>query len=113
MLTLSKTGIVWTLEPGMKKAASKSFSDANWGRCACACAEMMENILDNQWDLIIEASRAFNVVAGDDGVEGAAGGEDIDGHNPMAVVFDWSILYFCSYYLVVELIEPHFWQIRS
>ena len=92
MLTLLKTGVVWTPDPGMKKAASKSFSDANWGRCACTWAEMTENTLDGQWDCIIEASRTLNVVAGDDGVEGAAGGEDIDGHNPTAVVFDWCVL---------------------
>ena len=47
MLTLLKTGVVWTPEPRMKKAASKSFSDANWGRCACTWAEMMENISDS------------------------------------------------------------------
>ena len=94
MLTLSKTGIVWTPEPGTNQAASKCFSDANWGKCACTWAEMMENILDGQWDLIIEASRALNVVAGDDGVEGAAGGEDINGNNLTTVVFDyqWCVL---------------------
>ena len=74
MQTLLKTGVVWTPEPRMKKAASKRFLDANWGRCAHAWAEMTENISDGQWDHIIEASRAFNVVECDDGAEGAAGG---------------------------------------
>ena len=106
-LTPSKTGIVWTPEPRTKKAASKSFSDANWGGCAHTWAELMENILDGWWDHIIEASRALNVVAGENSVEGAAGGKDIDGHNPTTVVFDWCVLpNFWSYYLVVELIEP-------
>ena len=83
-----------------------SFSDANWGRRARNWAEMTAKISDGRWDCIIKDSSAFNV-AGKDGGEGAAGGEDADGESPTAIVFDWYASIFWAYYLASKLMDSH------